>query len=697
MQVYPKSNKAYLKTILVFTAILFVAFLPISTFLFSLKNDAFTNYFPAKFFISESIKAGYLPLWNPYINFGFPQYGDMNAGYWSPITWLIAATVGYNAYTFTLETLLYILLSGVGMYMLTGFWKLDEKVRFIAAIAFMCSGYNIGHLQHFNWLSGAAFIPWFFWSYLLLLNKFSAQHCLQAVLLFYLLVASAHPGIIISAAYFFLCVSIFFLSQQNGHLSFTETVKKWSISNGILLLLFLLISIGMIVGYLDIIPFFLRGEKVNLIDSLLTPTTFQSWMSVLFPFSITKNDAFFNTDISMRNCYFSLTLLLFIILACFNQKNNWQKFLLVIGSLFVLLSTGGIFKTFAYKFIPFIGYVRLNGEFRIFSLLCFIIVAAIELDKFILQKTKFEGAIKRIFYVIAFILSTLTIFGLYKGLFDKQSFIFINNLSKVSRFNFKLKALIDSITFYDTLWIQGLLQVTILFGIGWCIKFCKWNLLKKILIVDMIIASLLNIPFTGVGKASLAQVQTVLNQSPKGIPLPTLQPIKDVTSLSISDELLVGNWSMYNKQIGVINQVSYPIILKNMNAYFTSIEDNKENNFLNKPFIFIENSNERNKVSLTTFSPNKITVAINTESATELVLQQNFYPYWFYETKSIKLPVNKAAINFMSASIIKSDQNVVFTFEPTIVKRAMLFSLIILIIYILLLPFLYVRNRFNRN
>ena len=113
MQVYANSNRLSLKTILFFILLLFIAFLPVSSFLFFLKNDAFNGYFPPKFFMSESIHAGYMPLWNPYINFGIPQYADMSSGYWSPVTWLVASTIGYNAYTLTLEVLLYILIGGI--------------------------------------------------------------------------------------------------------------------------------------------------------------------------------------------------------------------------------------------------------------------------------------------------------------------------------------------------------------------------------------------------------------------------------------------------------------------------------------------------------------------------------------------------------------------------------------------------------
>lgn len=153
MQVYAKSSMLSLKTFLFFLLTVFIAFLPVSSFMFFLKNDAFAGYYPPKFFMSESLHFGFLPLWNPYINFGIPQYGDMSSGFWSPITWLIASSVGYNAYTFTIEVLCYILLGGLGFYHLLKLWVRDKRIRIIGAIAFMCCGYNVGHLQHFNWLS----------------------------------------------------------------------------------------------------------------------------------------------------------------------------------------------------------------------------------------------------------------------------------------------------------------------------------------------------------------------------------------------------------------------------------------------------------------------------------------------------------------------------------------------------------------
>ena len=674
MQWYTKSERLSLKTILFFIAIVLIAFLPISSFLFFLKNDAFTGYFPPKFFMSESIHAGYLPLWNPYINFGFPQYGDMSGGYWSPITWIIASTAGYNAYTFTIETLFYIVVGGLGMFRLMSSWQLNKEVIIMGAVAYMCCGYMIGHLQHFNWLSGAAFLPWCFWSYQLLLQKFSVRHVVQTAVLLYMLVASAHPGIIISTGYFFTAYLVYHFFSNPGNSTISARLKSLSVSHTFLIVLFLLLGAGMVSGYLDLLPQFIRGEKISLRDSLLHPTNIQSWISVLFPFATVKNESLFNNDISARNCYFSITLLYFFILSLVNKKTGLQRFLLPAGFLFALLASGGFFKTLAYQFVPFIGYVRLNGEFRIFAIFCFILLACLELNKHIQQKKKFSGAIQWIYYIIEIAVITGIIFGAYKSFGSKESFIYkLQGITQQNGFSFKLKAFIDAISFYDTFWMQGIIQLLLLWGIKWCLRFNSWQLLKKILIADMIIACLMNIPFTGVGKASVAQVQSVLNKSPKGIPLPILSPIKNNVAGTPDENSMIGDWSMYNKQIGTAQEVPYPIILKNMRAYFDKDAITGKENHLDKAFIYLEDSAEAT-IQLLSFSPQQMELKVQSNTATKLVLQQNFYPHWYYSIGNDKKELNQYEMNFMSVPIVKGETHLKISFEPILIKYGMLLS-----------------------
>lgn len=688
MQFYANKDRLPLKTILFFAVILFIAFLPVSSFLFFLKNDAFTGYFPPKFFMSESIHAGYLPLWNPYINFGIPQYGDMSSGYWSPVTWLIASTAGYNAYTFTLEVLLYILAGGIGMYKLTSSWQLEKPVCIIAGLALMCCGYNTGHLQHFNWLSGVAFLPWCFWSYQRLLNQFSFKNAIRMALLFYLLVSSAHPGISISAFYFFGTYLIFHFFENKKQVSVAGSLQQQGRSHLILLFLFLLLAAGMIAGYLDILPHFVRSEKISLQDSLLHPSTAQSWISALLPFATTKNDALFNTDISMRNSYFSICLLLFFIVSLAGKKTKLQFFLLCSGFFFVLLASGGLFKTMAYKFIPLIGYVRLNGEFRIFAIFSFILVGAIELNRHINTKKSFSGAVKWIYYILEVLTIVAIAYGLYKAVSTKQGLMYSNGrVFAPNGLPAKLKSLIDFISFYDTLWIQGIVQLALLWGIKWCLRVSNWKLLQRIVVADMILATLFNLPFTGVGKASVAEVQQVLNQSPKHIPVPSLTPIQNNVAVPEEEQLMVGDWSFYNKQPGVLKEAAYPIVLKNMAAYFEQDRLTGKNIYTNRAFVFCTDSLVT-AMSLGSFSPQQIDININSSHSTTVVLQQNHYPHWIYSDGKEEKPVNEYGINFMSAPVKSGSSKISFLFDPVVVKWSMLLSLLALLSCCLYLLFL---------
>lgn len=689
MQVYANSNRVAPKTILFFILILFVAFLPVSSFQFFIKNDAFSGYFPPKFFMSESLHAGHLPLWNPYINFGFPQYGDMSSGYWSPITWLIASTIGYNAYIFTIEIFLYILLGGLGMYKLLGYWNIDAKIKFIGGIAFMCCGYNIGHLQHFNWLSGAAFLPWCMWAYLLLLQKFSLKNSIRAALLFYLLFSSAHPGISIGACYFFAALMLFQLLSREKTNSLLAEIKKTGITHLLLFSLLLILSAGMLTGYLDILPHFSRGEKINLQNALSNPTNIQSWISSLLPFASVKNDHLFQTDPSMRNCYFGLSLLLFFIIAFFKRKNSWQKFLLITGFAFALLSAGGFFKTMAYHILPGIGYVRLNGEFRIFAILCFIILAVIELNKWKNENPSFSGTLKWGYYFLETILFIAIVFGLYKTFTIKEGLLFsINNISVQPGLAMKSKAMVDGVSFYDTFWIQGLVQLFLLWGIKHSLLNKNFSLLRNIVIADLILSSLFNIPFTGAGKASLAAVQKVINQSPQGIPIPVLQPLKNIDTLTTEEKGLTGDWSMYNKQIGTVKEVAYPIALKNTVTYFNRKENNPGLSIDLRPYLFAAELTDDSSISniystfgfkphdavVNTFSPSKISLSIKTDTASNIVFLQNYYPHWFYYRENERKEVEKAGFNFMSAPLRQGENVISFSFEPKLLKWMMAIS-----------------------
>lgn len=624
--------------------------------------------------MSESLKDGFLPLWNPYINYGIPQYGDMSSGFWSPITWFIAYTAGYNAFTFTIEEALYIFLAGVGMFKLSGYWRLSKNTRLMSGLAYMCSGYLVGHLQHFNWISGAAFLPFCMFYYLILFQSFNRMTLIKAGVFFSLFLTSAHPGIIIGSLYFFLLLGSGLLYNTIIHKRSASSARKIALQHLFLLTAILISSVGTIIGYWEILPYIDRGDKLFLSDSMSESTTFQSWVSLLLPFSTTKNNDLFATDISMRNCYIGMLFCFIFLYGLINRKTKWQKLLLALAALFFLLSSGGIFKEFLHKFLPFIGYVRLNGEFRIFTIACLIIFSTIELEK--LKKEVNTVKLTTLYYVFIAVLSSLIILAGYNMVATKQSiFSHLNENIVLSR-SF-LKLFVKHISFYDTLVLQGIIQ---LFFLSLFYKYLcqrKYRLLLLFFCAELCTTTLMNIPYTGVGSASTKEVQTLLEKSPQGIVIPDLAPTSQNPSISLKHKHMIGDWSFYSKQIGTQGWVPYPTTLKNTLSFFNT---EKFDEITNKPFIYFKDATNGDMLNIKSFTPTSLSLYASTSQNKFLIVKQNFYPYWECFVNSRQIPTTIEAQTFMKIPLTKGGNTVRLTFSNKKINIAMAFQLTIFMI-----------------
>lgn len=677
---------------LFFTLVFLLAFAPIASFVFALKNDFFLGYFPPKFLLSETLRSGQFPLWNPYISFGLPFYADMNGAYWNPITWFVALTSGYSAYTLTLELLLYVFLGGWGMFKLAAHYTGNKYIRIISGLAYMCNGFIIGHLQHLNWISCSAFLPWCIWG-ILNINKIgSLKNILISVILFYLLISSSHPGMIIGSIYFFAALMFFLLYRKYKEAQLKGLkieIKKYLL----FFILLLLLSSGQIAGYLDILPYFDRNTKVDIELSLTENTTLQSWISLLLPLSTTKNQDFFNNDIAFRNNYIGLVLLCFFIASVFYGKIKTNAFYLLTGLFFLLLSSGGAIKHFALNYLPLIGYVRLNAEFRIFAIICFIISATRSFDHYLVQKDQSQNILSTIIkslIIISFLIFTFTLFRLFTNgtLLYKPIFQAGKNVREV------IKVFIDSLQYNETLLIQSFIQTILLILLLYAFK--QKNLRKIVFLtaIDLVLSTNLNLPFTGVGKASVSDIHSIHQQSPTGIPTPKLQPLILHDTIPNSDSSLVGDWSFYNKQIGKSKPVLYPVKLSNNQLYYQLINIDSSASMAKNPFIFISpsidgerivNSQNISQQAIQSFTTNYINLKFNSYDSGYLILLQNYYPHWYYKTKNKDEQILNAGINFMAAPIKKGENEIYLYFNPVLIKILFVISSLTLLIFIIVL------------
>ena len=297
------------------TAFVLIAYLPLSSFLFAIKNDAFIYNFPNKYFFSEALQHGYIPYWNPYLNYGFPLFADPGFAWWHPLTWIFGF-IGYTPFTFTIELLVYLVIAATGMYSLGRQFSLNRLSSFVMGALFAGSGFFVGNMQHVNFLTCAAFLPWVVGNWWRFQSQPSLKNLAATAITTYLLCTAGHPAIPIGTFYFLGSLSLlyFFFNRRQ------EKLSSFLLRNAAYLFLTCVLCLPVILAYAQLMPFYIRNEVVDHSVTNNLGFTVSSYISFLSPVSTIKGADFFSTDLSMRNGYFSLFGFLALVYVLLAQK-----------------------------------------------------------------------------------------------------------------------------------------------------------------------------------------------------------------------------------------------------------------------------------------------------------------------------------------------------------------------------------------
>ncbi|MBN1487325.1 MAG: hypothetical protein JW981_06745 [Anaerolineae bacterium] len=131
-------------------------------------GDLHTYFFPYWVAVIRSIKAGELPLWNPYLFAGAPLLANSQVGFFYPLNWplwifsdgsLLSATQ-----TLHLSVLLHLSLAGVNIVLLARRLGIESVWgAAIAGVLYMGGGYLGVHIEHLNQLQALAWLPLVLW------------------------------------------------------------------------------------------------------------------------------------------------------------------------------------------------------------------------------------------------------------------------------------------------------------------------------------------------------------------------------------------------------------------------------------------------------------------------------------------------------------------------------------------------------
>ncbi len=122
-----------------------------------LPGDDLTQNLPLRVLAGQQIRAGHLPLFDPYIWSGAPLLAGWNAAVAYPLTWLFAILPGTAAWTVNMIATWAV--AGLGMFCFLRALRLASLASLLGAFSFAFAGGMSAQVTHFGLVAGMSWVP----------------------------------------------------------------------------------------------------------------------------------------------------------------------------------------------------------------------------------------------------------------------------------------------------------------------------------------------------------------------------------------------------------------------------------------------------------------------------------------------------------------------------------------------------------
>lgn len=670
-----------------------------------MKWDFVDAFLPSRYFFSESILNNQFPLWNPYLLYGTPIYADL-VSVFNPEFWIIGNMFGYSNITLQYVFLAYILVAGISFFYFLKQFNSEYKFSAGLSIAYMLSGFTIGNAQHLAFISGYALLPFLIASYFKFFDEINKTSLVRLSIALFLMIYCSYPALTIISGYFMFSIFIYYLAANWIDKKY---IRKLFIYHIVLLLIVILFSTTLVLAYIQVSPFLGRFAGLPTDLAQKHPFSLKSVLSFLLPMATGVDVEYFETDVSISNGYWGIFSLVFFFFILTKKAIHKVSYLILLFGVFSLLASFGdqfFLREFLYKFAPFMDRFQYPGIFRAFTIFCFLAFAGINFDA---DKLKPANR-KRIILISAFIISLL-LFFVWQANSSIEQFAYFN-----SETNFTEDLFLS--TRFDNIVLQGVVQIIFLLIfilITWKIKETKYfsTALLFLFIADGIVNTQLSIHYTVIGKTNPIKFFEYLQSSPKGFPVPALNPVGENSDKNAANQFTWINNNVFPKKVTFDGLVSFKIdgykflsdnhpdllesIKKEAIVYFSDdirkdsiVQDFKTNTIFlqateyNNLFEKNLRSSKYDNLEITDFSPSKIEIQTNTNSPQLLTYQQNFYTGWKVYVDGKQENLIKSNFAHMSVFLPPGEHTVLFEYKNNAIIYTFLFTVLIfsILIYI---------------
>lgn len=679
-------KKLLYSPLFIIACFVFIAFFPIATMSHVLGWDLIEICLPWRYFISESLSQGDLPVWNPYQNFGFPQYFDNQTFY--PVIYLFSLFGSYGFYTIQLEWLLHLYIGGVGFYFLARYYTRDKWLCTIAAICYLGSGFFYSHAQHLGWIISAAWFPWVSLLLINFLNDLSYKNGIAFIVGYYLFYTGGYPAFAFVSLYIFIFYFLYkFLQNRRYYLDHISILISIS-------LLLLILMLGVLYAQYESSLYITRSHLTDVKKSIDGDVSLAGFLTVFLPEIILLPAQYLKTHFVLTSIYFGWLPLISISYFVIKTKMNFKEWVLCIASILMLiLAMAKVFplRSLFYDYIPLMDLFRFAGLFRYFFISGMLLLFVNIYTK-IQVREKWLNTVLVVSFFVYIILSIL--FFMYLLLGKKML----------------MELIITDEKYYPILMIT-VLHIAFLFFFFLFKNKIKSKLgfrymLLLFLFCDMSFQVNTLIYKTAILSESVAYMQQKLNESASYDHIPRLDAVANHNAYHEKYKPLWQNQATFEKEIASSGYNPYVLKTTEMlehDSFYIAITNN--------PFLYLAKTNAQNILSddtlskrinngiviaedilalsqsdldtfyIKSYAPRDLIVQAHIASPrTTLVLQQNTMPFWKVELDDVDTPILEVNRTQMAVPISEGNHKVHFYFEHDKMEFLIVFSLFFFVV-----------------
>lgn len=686
-------------------------------------SDVLYYEYSTKFFLSESLKHGQLPLWNPFIAAGFPQLGTIT-GYFNPINLILFKFIPMPA-AFNLGLALSFLITAIFTYLFTRSLGLSKIASLFSATAFTFSGFLITQIVHFNLIQTLSF----FLVELYLTEVFIQKR--RTVLV--ILLAFAVGFQILSGFYqlvlysiivliFYIAWRVLFLKESGKQKVFLLAIPVLAIFAG-----FLVAAIQLISSW-ELTQLSTREGGVTTDAVRLFPYPVKHLITLIWPYllgdprvgtypSFSQNWGIFWESTGFIGIF---PLILAFLAIAAGMRNNLVKFFLILAFFSLLLMLGKNSPTFFLFQIPPLSFFRVPARWIVFFIFSLTILAGVGLE-FVRQKLAHKIKPEAILLFIILLIATINVFifalnyhlrgNVKKWLSPPSTVEFLTKDQSTYRIFTLGNQEVWNEQFIKKGWL-GAENKFLAFNEGldpnWNVVFGIDSSSSNATILTKRDALMRSILFQNIGEQGQSIIKDVSFINPVAKKILDVQNVKYIISaaniagndleLVFTSQTQPKYYIYENKtvlpRVFIVSQVilartaqeQYQILAsKSFNPKSTAIVENK------LPKTLFESTSSQ--AEITSYGNQNIEIKAKMEGEGILVLADSFYPGWKATVDGQETEILAANINQRTVVVPTGEHIVKFSFEPKSFRIGALITLATSAILMTILLFSLLKSR----